>query len=336
MNTYVPPFRSYRRNAVSVWVPKVLRCGQRRTVAIFVCVVAFVLLFSACSIQQLVMDQLSDALTGTGSSTVFLGDDDPQIVADALPFAIKLYESLMSLNPGHEGLLVTTGSLYIMYANAFIQLPAAMLGVEEFDKQQADLQRARKLYLRGRDIVSSAIDLTYPGFTAALTTGGEALDPYLADFVPEDVRLLYWLSSGWFAPVAIDSFDLEILIRLPDVLRVLNRAYELDPDFNNGTFEELFISVYSALPVAMGGGPERSIEAFERAVAIQGGSSASPYVALAMSVARPRQDVDWFVELLETALAVDADAYPQNRLINTIMQERARWLLAHLDNFFIL
>ena len=311
--------------------------GSRRPWRIWQLLLFAMVLFllAGCSIQEFVVDELSNALTSSGGAGVFLGDDDPQLVADALPFAIKLYESLLAMNPDHEGLLLTTGSLYIMYANAFIQGPANRLELEEFDKQVSEFQRARKLYLRGRDIVSSIIEMRYPGFNDALLKD-EGLDPYLEGFTEDDVPFLYWLASGWFAPVTIDSFDLDILLRLPAVLKVLNRAYELEPEFNNGAFEELFISVYAALPEAMGGGHDKAMEAFERAMALQNGSSAGPYVSLALSVARPQQNADWFIELMEAALAVDVDAHPQNRLINTITQERARWYLDHIDDFFIL
>ncbi len=56
----------------------------------------------------------------------------------------------------------------------------------------------------------------------------------------------------------------------------------------------------------------------------------------AESVAVQRQDVDAFRELLERALAIDPDAQPERRLINLIMQERARWLLGRVDELFLL
>jgi hypothetical protein len=39
--------------------------------------------------------------------------------------------------------------------------------------------------------------------------------------------------------------------------------------------------------------------------------------------------------LLRRALAIDADAWPESRLINLIMQERARWLLSRIDDLFL-
>jgi len=39
--------------------------------------------------------------------------------------------------------------------------------------------------------------------------------------------------------------------------------------------------------------------------------------------------------LLKKALAVDADARPEWRLTNLIMQRRARWLLSREDELFV-
>jgi hypothetical protein len=117
------------------------------------------LLFSpACSIKKIAMNQVANALTGKTSGAVFSGDNDPELVGDALPFAIKMYESLLAANPGHQGLRLQTGSLYIMYANAFLQTPAGMLPEAEYKRQEFVFKRAKNLYLRGRDIILSGLE----------------------------------------------------------------------------------------------------------------------------------------------------------------------------------
>ena len=45
---------------------------------------------------------------------------------------------------------------------------------------------------------------------------------------------------------------------------------------------------------------------------------------------------DEFVALMEQALAVDPDAYPDARLVNILTQKKARWYLDHLEEFFLL
>jgi hypothetical protein len=39
--------------------------------------------------------------------------------------------------------------------------------------------------------------------------------------------------------------------------------------------------------------------------------------------------------LLERALGVDLAAFPDQRLLNVLAQEQARWLLDNIDEFFL-
>jgi predicted anti-sigma-YlaC factor YlaD len=62
---------------------------------------------------------------------------------------------------------------------------------------------------------------------------------------------------------------------------------------------------------------------------------AGPFVALAGSVAVQKQNVTEFKDLLHRALAIDPDARPEWRLVNLILQRRARWLLSRTDELFL-
>ena len=42
-----------------------------------------------------------------------------------------------------------------------------------------------------------------------------------------------------------------------------------------------------------------------------------------------------FESLLNKALAIDVDAHPEIRLSNTVMQRRAKWLLARKDDLIL-
>ena len=41
-----------------------------------------------------------------------------------------------------------------------------------------------------------------------------------------------------------------------------------------------------------------------------------------------------FRDLIEAVLAVDLDADPSQRVVNTLIQQRARWLLARIPELF--
>jgi predicted anti-sigma-YlaC factor YlaD len=71
-------------------------------------------------------------------------------------------------------------------------------------------------------------------------------------------------------------------------------------------------------------------------MALARGTDTSPLVALAEAVAIQKQDVKEFESLLNRALAVNPDANPDTRLLNTVMQRRARWLLSRQSELFLI
>ena len=93
---------------------------------------------------------------------------------------------------------------------------------------------------------------------------------------------------------------------------------------------------YGSVPAAIGGSEEKARSYYERAVELSGGLKASTHLALATTVSVANQDLDEFRELVEEALAVDVDADPSSRLMNVLAQQRAKWLLEHLDDYFFI
>jgi predicted anti-sigma-YlaC factor YlaD len=93
---------------------------------------------------------------------------------------------------------------------------------------------------------------------------------------------------------------------------------------------------YEMSRAGTGGDPAaRAREHFERAVALSKETDASPLVALAEAVTIQKQDVKAFESLLNRALAINPDANPDLRLVNTVMQRRARWLLSRESELFL-
>ena len=73
---------------------------------------------------------------------------------------------------------------------------------------------------------------------------------------------------------------------------------------------------------------------FDQAMTLAGGMQAGPLVSLAESVSLSKQDRTEFEALLTRAIQIDADAKPECRLTNLVMQRRARWLLGRADQLF--
>jgi predicted anti-sigma-YlaC factor YlaD len=287
----------------------------------------------ACSVNKLAINAASNALTGAGSADVFTGDSDPELVGDALPFAIKMYESLLSANPGHQGLVNMTGSLFVMYANAFVQGPAEMLPQSRLDERQAALERARKLYLRGFTTLYRGLNLKYPGFDGAFLRGD--LPRILARMKKNDAPSLYWAAAGGLSAYSLNPFDMDLGVRVLEFKALVDRAYELDPDFNSGALDDFYVLFYASVPETMGGDKSRVETHYRRALEKSGGLLAGPYVSFAQAVSIPAQDYDTFKKCLDAALAIDPDADPANRLVNIISQRKARYLLDSAARYFI-
>jgi predicted anti-sigma-YlaC factor YlaD len=302
-----------------------------RTTLGLVGTLALLALGSSCSINTIALNAVSNALTGEGANT-FATDNDPELVGDALPFALKLYDSLLAQNPDHEGLIISTSSAYVTYANAFLQTPADMLPYYEFERKEELKARAKNLYLRGRDIALDGLDKKYDGFAEALAN--DELEPFLAQMTAEDVPYLYWAGAGWMGAFSLDVFDLRLSMTLPRAAALMERALELDSDFSDGAIHSFYISYYGSLPAELGGDKEQAKYHFDRAVEISDGLLAGPYLAYAEAIALPAQDLDAFTALLDQALEIDPEADPDNRLANVIFQRKAQWYLDNLEEFF--
>ena len=283
--------------------------------------------------QGCVSNLVANALTGEGSSDVFTGDSDPELVGDALPFAIKMYEALLSATPKHQGLMLTTGSMFIMYANAFVQGPAEFLPRSRYKEREGALERAKKLYLRGLELLYRGLDQKYRGFAGAYQKG--KLDAMLAKTKKTDVYGLYWAAAAGLSAYSLNPMDMDLGVRIPEFLALIDRAYELDPGFNKGALDDFYVIFYASLPESMGGNKSKVETHYRRALEKSGGLSAGPYVSYAQSVSIPAQDYDTFKLCLEAALAIDPGADPSNRLVNTISQRKARYLLDSASLYFI-
>lgn len=292
-----------------------------------------ILLFS-CSVRKIALKMVANTMTSANNGDVFLGDDDPQLIEDALPFILKLYESLLSQIPDDPNLNLSTGSSFAMYANAFVHSPAKMLPTKDFEKQKTMLNRAKKLYLRGRDYVINGIEARHLGFKRALDKG--QIKNFMLLMTKADVPYLYWAGASWIGAFATDPFDVELGQTIKYALILMKRALELDESFDNGAIHEFFILYYGTLPEVMGGSQKKAREHFRRALEISKGAKSSPYVALATTVSIKIQNVKEYKRLLRKALSIDVNVLPQYRLVNIISQKEAQWYLDHIEDKFLI
>lgn len=285
---------------------------------------------ASCSVRQLAVDKVGDALAGSGAA--WAKDDDPELVRDATPFALKTIESLLEESPRHQGLLLAAARGFTQYAFAFVQQDADEIEAGDLQRAQALRLRARKLYLRARDDGLRGLEVDIPHFTQELRANPSGV---LAKVERTHVPLLYWTALSWAGAISLAKDDAELTADLGVVEQLMRRAMELDEGFGAGAIHDFFIAYEGGRPAAAGGSVERARAHLDRALALSNGTRAAPLVTFAETVSVSAQNREEFRQLLERALAIDVDRVPDQRLTNLVYQKRARWLLARADELFL-
>ncbi len=270
----------------------------------------------------------------TGSGDTFARDEDPELVRDAVPFALKTMESLLATIPDDVDLLRALAANFTQYGYAFVDQDADLAELDgKSAEARAGHERARKLFLRARDYGLRGLDELYPGISARLRAARD-LGPALARVKEKDADLLYWTAAAWALAIADGKSDMQLVSELPAPVAMMRRGLALDPTFEHGAFDEFFVTYEGGRSVADGGGPAVARAHMERALALSGGKKLGVRVAWAETVLVQGQDRAAFEAELRRVLAFDVDSAPEYRLANLIAQRRARALLAHLDDLF--
>jgi predicted anti-sigma-YlaC factor YlaD len=275
------------------------------------------LVTSGCSIRRYAINQIGDALA-SGSST-YASDEDLELVGEALPFGLKLIESLLAEAPKHKGLLLAACEGFTGYTWVYVQQEGDRVAQEDLQRARQIRTRARKLYLRAHRYGLRRLEASYQGITEQLET-----DPQGA--LSEDIPALYWTAAALGLAISVSKNDAEMLARLPEVEAFLEHSLALDESWDAGALHEFQITLAGAKPGALD--VQQIKKHFDRALQLSGGGHAGLYVAYA-------EDRGEFRSLLERALAIDPAQYEEVQLLNLVAQQRARWLLGRIDELFL-
>jgi predicted anti-sigma-YlaC factor YlaD len=284
---------------------------------------------NGCSIRHYALNKASDALAHSG--TTFSSDDDPELIKAAAPFSLKLMESLLAENPRHEGLLTALTSGFTQFSYAFVQQDADETEPRDLAAAELLRARARRLYLRAQRYGVRGLEVAHPGFTNSIASNPKEA---VRVATKSDLPLLYWTAAAWASAIALSKDNPDLVGQIPAIEALIDRAFLLDESYGNGAIHTFLISYEMSRP----GGSDKAALArkhFDRAVELSKGTDASPFVALAEAVTIQTQDVKEFDSLLNRALAINPDSTQENRLQNTVMQRRARWLISRRSDLFL-
>ena len=184
---------------------------------------AFALLLgSGCgALRRAALRDVAGVFSDPSGSNVFVVDDDPELIRQALPFALKTYEALLASNPKNRRLCLATANAFVKYANAFVHAEADRLQELDFPTAQHLRQRASKLYLRGRAYALAGLAIDHPDFEKKLRQDPQRT---LEALSTEDVALLFWAAAGWAGAVSTDVSNMSLVAELPMVEAMMRRG----------------------------------------------------------------------------------------------------------------
>jgi predicted anti-sigma-YlaC factor YlaD len=295
-------------------------------ISLFAGLLVAAVLLSGCSVKRLAADVVGDVLTG--DSDVFASDEDPDLIREAIPFALKTLESLLASSPNHRGLLLSAAKGFTTYAY-LLQDEADRLETHDLSQARQLRARSKRLYARGRDYALRGLALTHPQFESLLRRDQASA---LAKTTREDVPFLYWAGVSWGGALSAGPNDLALVSEVSLFGALVRRVVDVDERYEWGAADEFLVAYEAGRP---GGSADLAREHFRRALALTDTPRASLFVALAEGLSVKEQNLDEFKELLGSAMAVDPDRDPRLRLVNVMAQRRARWLLARIPELFL-
>ncbi|MFB3777797.1 MAG: TRAP transporter TatT component family protein [Bryobacteraceae bacterium] len=292
-------------------------------------VVLLGLFSTGCSVKRFAVNRVGDALASGGST--YESDDDVQLVGSALPFGLKLVESLLAESPRHKGLLLTACQGFATYSYLYVKQDADRLADRDLTAAEKQQARARRLFLRAHRYGYRALETVRAGIGQQMTTDPKGAVLWLKK--KSDVPLLYWNAVALGLAISVSKSDAGMIARLPEVEALIGRAMELDESWQQGTLHEFEVTFAGAKP---GTTDFARIEKhFQRALELSRGNHAGLYVSYAEAVSIPKQDRPGFEALLQKALAVDPFEHESSRLANLVARDRAEWLLGRIDELIL-
>ena len=286
---------------------------------------------TGCSIQKIAMNQIGNTLASAG--TTFSSEPDPELARDAIPFTLKLIESVLEETPNHARLRTAAAAYFTQYAYGFIQLEADYLEAKDYNQAEHLRRRAKNLFLRARDHGLRNLQIKRPDFLSRLSQSPRET---ASSVEKNSVETLYWTAAAWAAAINLGKDDPFLVAELPQMEALIDRAFELDADWGEGAIHNFLIAYEMNRPDASDSWEMRARARFQAAVQLSNGRLLSPYVSLAEVVSVQIQDAREFQSLLNQALAINIDEHPKARLVNLLMKKRAEWLLTQMDELFLL
>lgn len=245
-----------------------------------------------------------------------LNQSDPEIIAEAAPAYLLLFDSLIESDPDDVGYLRDAAGLYALFGDLLVQDPPRSRVLSE-----RSFSYANRAICSEEENLCGLSQLPFDPFLTKLEEFSE-LKPAL--------RIVYLQS--WLVYLKHHADDWNELARLPQLEALIGHLLQHE-EGNQSPQLHLYQAILQTLRPAMyGGKPEEGRRNFEQAMQLAP-EDLTIKVAFARYYARGLYDQELHDRLLNEVLAADP-AKPGLVLLNTLAQREARELLASGVDFF--
>jgi len=287
-----------------------------------------IIFVSACSPKKYILNQFDGVFESVES--VYMSDDDPELIKEAFPFNLKIIEILLDQSPNDRDLLLTAMSSFTIYAFGFLMEDAERLSIDDYQAGSVIYKRANKMFERALEYGMRGMELKNPKFAE----WWESPDNQEIICYSDDIPYLYWLSATLGGLISSSQGDPIYVVDLPKIGLLLEKSMEIDETWNNGALYNAMIAYTMKRPDIIENRTETARNYFEKAVDASSGNDCSVYVRFAEAVCVTNQNKTEFVEKLNYVLDFDLDQAKEYRLANALAQSRATWLLSRVDALF--
>lgn len=233
-----------------------------------------------------------------------------------LEAALKAWDVALAANPGDAELLVKLARGSYLLSDGYFR---------------ADKTRYLETFEKGVDYAERALTAASPEFAKRVRAGETVINAINAvDAV--GVPALYWYSSNLGKWAKAKGFT-TLLGNKDTIKAIMERCLALDETYFYGGPHRYFGAYYAVAPSFAGGDLNKAKVHFEQSIETAP-NAVSTKVLMAENYAVKSQDKELFVKLLQEVLAVDDDIIPELAPETKIEKEKARELLAEIDDKF--
>jgi hypothetical protein len=201
---------------------------------------------NGCFIKSMAVNSVADGLAGEGDT--FSSDDDPQLIKEAVPFSLKFMESILAATPRHTELLAALCKNFTEYSYAYVQCEADYIADSNYTQAREMRVRAKKLYQRALQYGLRGLDTRQDHFSQMIMTDPKTA---VAKINKDEIDLLYWTGVSWLAAISTGKDDPELVSDIPQAEALIYKAYEINPNYDNGSLQEFLITYEAGKPVLM-------------------------------------------------------------------------------------